>query len=105
MLSTDRKFHFIAELHIEKSRVLTATEKPCEDEVNWMFIKLENSRRSSFVYEILEPQIATYDAPFSVKIAFTFFDSVRNVLQINKSYPVMRGEEVIGTIRLAQYRV
>ena len=93
--------HFIGDLNIKKSKVLN-TIMPKDDEVNWMFIELDESNRCSFVYKIEEPQNSKYDIHFAVRIAITFYDLVKDKLQLNKFYSVMRGEEKIGYIRLTQ---
>lgn len=102
MLSTDREFHFIGELKIKKSRVLPADKMPKDDEVNWMFIELDETNRCGFVYKIEDPNLAKYNIPFAVRIAITFYDLVKDKLELNKTYSVMRGEEKVGIIKLIQ---
>lgn len=103
MLSVDREFHFIGDLNIKKSKILKSNITPKDDEANWMFIELDENNRSSFVYKIEEPQSARYNIPFEVKLAITFYDLVKDKLQLNRCYSVMRGEERIGTINLKEF--
>ncbi|WP_299181316.1 hypothetical protein [uncultured Chryseobacterium sp.] len=103
MLSTNRKFHFIGELNIKKSKLLKPSQiNPENDEVNWMFIALDDARYS-FVYKIEDPQNAKYDFPFSIKLAFTFYNLIEDKLELNKIYPVLRGEEKVGIVKLKSY--
>ena len=102
MLSTDRKFHFTAELNIKKSKLLKSHISPKDDEVNWMFINLDNIKYS-FVYKVENPANAQYNYPFEIKIAFTFYDLVENKLELERLYMVFRGEEEVGTIKLIKH--
>jgi len=101
MLSTNRKFHFIGELNIKKSKLLKSYVTPKDDEVNWMFINLDNNRYS-FVYEIEDPQNAKYNLPFRIKLAFTFYNLIEDKLELDGIYSVLRGEEEIGIIKLIE---
>lgn len=101
MLSTDRKFHFIGELNIKRSKLLHPNSNPKDDETNWQFIVL-NDARYSFVFKIEESQNAKYNSPFLISLAFTFYEFVENEIKLNYEYIVQRGEEEIGTIRLIE---
>lgn len=105
MLSTNRKFHFVGDLNIKRSKFLKSDSLPKDDEINWMFIELDQTNRFSFVYKIEEPLIANYNIPFKIKIAITFYELIKDVLEMNKTYSVMRGEEKIGTIKLTKLLV
>ncbi|MDP9957295.1 hypothetical protein J2X97_002961 [Epilithonimonas hungarica] len=99
MLSTDRKFHFIAEINITRSKLLNSETSPEDDEVNWLFLIL-NDVRYSFVYKIQKNQDIKYNLPFTILLAFTFYEFVENEIELNKEYIVQRGEEEIGVIKL-----
>lgn len=101
MLSTDRKFHFRGELIIKRSKVLDKSYEPEDDEVNWLFLVIDNARYS-FVYKIEENQNVSYNLPFKILLAFTFYEFVENEVNFHKDYTVQRGEENIGTVILLE---
>ena len=100
MLSTDRKFHFIGKLNITRSKFLDSDSNPEDDEVNWLFLILNDDARYSFVYKIEKNQDVKYESPFIILIAFTFYDLVENAIQLNQQYTVQRGEEEIGRLEI-----
>ena len=102
MLSDNRNFQCVGELKIKKSKLLKSKKRPIEDEVNWMFLAI-GDYTYSFVYKIEDPENSQYDVPFSVQIAFTFFDIVKDKLILNCKYPVLRGQEEVGTIILKDF--
>lgn len=98
MLSTNRKFHLKGELKIKKSK-LTDAIIPKDDKVNWLFLTLKGIDYS-FVYKIEDPENARYNTSFKILLAFTAFDLIQNILEIDKTYKVKRGQEDIGTVIL-----
>ncbi|WP_128414554.1 hypothetical protein [Chryseobacterium sp. Leaf201] len=102
MLSENRIFHCVGKMKIKKSKLLRSNILPIEDEVNWMFLVI-GDYTYSFVYKFEDPENAQYDVPFSVKIAFTFFDLVKDKLVLNHKYTVLRGQEEVGTIILEDF--
>lgn len=101
MLSENRKFHFIAELKLHKSRVLKMQTLPKEDVINWLFLTLDNIQYS-FVYKIENPENAEYEKPFRVFLAFTAFELLKSIIRFNQVYPVMRGQEEIGEVEILE---
>ena len=69
---------------------------PKDDGSNWLFL-LVGDQRFSFVYKIEKPETARYDESFTVSSAFTFPELVKNSVEINKVYTIMRGEEIVGS--------
>lgn len=59
MLTENRKYHFVGELNISKSRVLDEQSQPKDDRVNWLFLKA-GVRQFSLVYKIENPLDATH---------------------------------------------
>ncbi|AQX02276.1 hypothetical protein [Elizabethkingia anophelis] len=100
MISTNRKFYFIGELIIKKSRVLAENDSlPVEDTVNWLFM-LINGIEYSFVYKIIDPENAQYNIPFLIEMSLTRFDLLHNVVTLDRVYTIKRGEEEIGSVKL-----
>ena len=102
MLTTNREFHYLGELDISLSKMLKSNSDPHDDEVNWLFLVLNQSYRYSFVYKILENQSVSYNSPFKILLAFTFYDFVKNEIQIDQQYSVQRGEENIGKVKILE---
>ena len=100
MLTTDREFHYLGELNISLSKMLKSNSDPQNDEINWLFLVLNQSYRYSFVYKIMENQSVSYDSPFKILLAFTFYDFVEKEIQIGQEYSVQRGEEYIGKVKI-----
>lgn len=98
MLSENRKYNFIGQLVLHKSRVLTEQSQPKDDEVNWLFLNM-GERQFSFVYKIEKPFEAKYDKPFTAALAFLMIEAVEKVIQLNQTYEILRGQEVIGTVK------
>ncbi|KUY30679.1 hypothetical protein CMT76_11155 [Elizabethkingia anophelis] len=100
MISTNRKFHFVGELIIKKSRVLAENDSlPVEDTVNWLFI-LINGIDYSFVYKIVDPGNAQYNMPFLIEMSLTRFDLLHDVVKLDGVYTIKRGEEEIGNVKI-----
>ena len=102
MLSENRKYHFVGELILHKSQVLNAPNRPKDDKVNWLFLKV-GERQFSFVYKIENPFEANYEMPFKADLAFTMIEVVENILQLNHTYEVLRGQEPIGIVKLLSW--
>jgi len=102
MLTENRKYHFVGELTLNKSRSLTEQILPKEDKVNWLFLKT-GKQQFSFIYKIENLLEASYERPFKVKLAFTMNETARNVVELNYFYEVLRGTEMIGEIKLIQF--
>lgn len=100
MLTTNREFHYLGELNISLSKMLKSNLNPKDDEVNWLFLVLNHNYRYSFVYKIMEDQSVTYNSPFKIFLAFTFYDFVKSEIQIDQEYSVQRGEEYIGKVKI-----
>jgi hypothetical protein len=101
MLVENRKYHFIGELTLNKSRVLGEQCLPKDDKVNWLFLNLEK-QQFSFVYKFENPLEARYEKPFKIKLAFTMIETVRDVIELNCFYEVLRGQELAGRIVLIE---
>ena len=99
MLTENRKFHFVGQLTLERSRVLDERCLPKDDEVNWLFLNT-GAHRFSFVYKIENPLDAKYKEPFKAELAFTMIEAIKEIIQINRIYEVLRGEEKIGTVKI-----
>lgn len=99
MLSEPKKFQFIGELNIKRGRLLKEKSLPKDDTVNWLFLK-EGVNQWGFVYKIENPIEASYVNPFLVKLSIFFIEKVAEKLQLNYTYETMRGQEIIGTIKL-----
>ncbi|KQK24350.1 hypothetical protein AR438_17120 [Chryseobacterium aquaticum] len=102
MLTTDREFHYLGELNISQSKMLESNLNPQNDEINWLFLVLDESYRYSFVYKIMDNQSVSYNSPFKILLAFTFYDFVENEIQIGQQYSVQRGEEYIGKVKIVK---
>lgn len=101
MLTINREFHYLGELNISLSKMLKSKSNPQDDEVNWLFLVLNETYRYSFVYKITEDQSSvSYDLPFKIFLAFTFYDFVKNEIKIGQKYSVQRGEEYIGKVKI-----
>ena len=100
MLTTNREFHYLGELNISLSKMLKPNLNPQDDEINWLFLVLNESYRYSFVYKIIENQSVSYNSPFQILLAFTFYDSVKKEIKIGQQYSVQRGEEYIGNVKI-----
>lgn len=99
MLSENRKYHFVGELTLHQSKVINAPSRPKEDQVNWLFLNIEE-RQFSFVYKLQNPARAIYEEPFKADLAFTMIEAVQELINMNTIYNVSRGPELIGTIRI-----
>lgn len=99
MLSDNRKYNFYGKLFIKKSRTLKSNSQPKDDTINWLFLNI-NDHQYSFVYKIENPSIAIYNKPFKISIAFTMSEEVKNIIQLNYTYEVLRGQENIGTLEI-----
>jgi len=99
MLSENRKYHFSGELTLNRSRVLGEQTQPKDDEVNWLFLN-SGEQQFSFVYKIESPFGTKYNEPFKANLAFTMIEAVTKTVELNQTYQVLRGQEIVGTIRL-----
>ncbi len=99
MLSENRKYHFIGELTLERSHLLDKQSRPKDDIVNWLFLK-EGDKQFSFVYKIENPLEAEYGKPFKADLAFTMIEALKNIIQINHTYEVLRANELIGIVKI-----
>lgn len=101
MLSIDREFHYSGEATLIKSRVIKEAYSPSDDKVNWLFLSI-NKKQFSFVYKIDAPSKAEYGKPFKIYLAFSAIEDVENKILLNHVYPVLRGQEDIGTVILRE---
>lgn len=99
MLTENRKYNFIGELTLKKSSVLPAGERPKDDKVNWLFLNI-GTQQFSFIYKIENPLQANYEEPFKVDLAFTMIEIAKENIELNCEYEVLRGEEIIGNLKL-----
>lgn len=99
MLTYNREYNYIGELILRKSHILGEFSRPIDDKVNWLFLKSDN-RQFSFVYKIEEPLKAEYDTVFRAMLAFTMPEVVGDVVKLNTTYEILRGQESIGSVRL-----
>lgn len=99
MLTENRKYNFIGELTLNRSRVLNKQSQPKDDKVNWLYLNIGN-HQFSFVYKIVNPLEAKYNKPFKSELAFTMIEAVIGIVKLNRSYEVLRGQEVVGTVTL-----
>ena len=88
MLPERDKYHCIAELNIQRARLLSEQSQPKDDPVNWLFLK-EGIKRFSFIYKLENPLESDYNSPFSVKIFFLVAEAVKS-FKLNHSYNVCR---------------
>lgn len=99
MLTTNRKYDFVGELTLKRSRVLGEQSHPKDDNVNWLFLNA-GEHQFSVVYKIEDPSAAEYDKPFRADLAITMIETAQAIVELNRAYEVLRGEEHIGTVRL-----
>ncbi len=99
MLIENREYNFVGELNLNRSRVLGQLSQPKDDKVNWLFLNV-GEQQFSFVYKIENPIEAKYGFFFKVKLSFTMIELARKIIKLNHTYEVLRGQEIIGTIRL-----
>ena len=101
MISEIRTYHFIGEIFLKRSRVLDKKMIPKDDKVNWLLLNT-GERQFSFVYKIQNSLIADYEKSFNIYLSFLMEDAVKECVQLNKIYEVLRGEEKIGNVKLIQ---
>ena len=99
MIPEDRKYHFLGELIVKRSRVLSQKSYPKDDTVNWLFLKFCD-RRFSFIYKIENPSKAMFEEPFNIYLSFIMEEVVKDLVKLQSNYEVLRGEEPIGHVRL-----
>ncbi|AYD48089.1 hypothetical protein [Arachidicoccus soli] len=99
MLTENRKYNFVGELTLHKSNIANAPHQPKDDKVNWLFLNT-GERQFSFVYKIGNPLEARYGSPFKADLAFTMIEAVQDIINLNQAYEVLRGQEIIGTVRI-----
>jgi hypothetical protein len=99
MLTENRKYNFIGELCLNRSRVLGEQFQPKDDKVNWLFLNV-GDHQFSFVYKIENPKEAEYGKPFKVELAFTMVETVAAIVKLNHPYEILRGQEIVGTVSL-----
>lgn len=99
MITENREFHYTCELTLHRSHVLDSDSQPKDDIVNWLLLKV-GEKQFSFVYKINDPVKASYNIPFYAKLSFVMIEVVKNIIQLNHSYEVIRGHEVIGNVRI-----
>jgi hypothetical protein len=99
MLSENRQYHFVGELTLSRSRHLDKQSQPKDDKINWLFLNT-GGHQFSFVYKIEKPSEAKYGKPFSAHLAFTMIEAVKDIIQSNQTYEILRGQETIGSVRI-----
>jgi hypothetical protein len=99
MLTENRKYNFVGELTLNRSHVLDEQSQSKDDKVNWLFLNA-GERQFSFVYKIENPLDAKYGKPFKAELAFTMIEAVKEIIQLNHTYEVLRGPENVGTIKI-----
>ncbi len=99
MLTDDRKYHFDGELILNRSWILDKQLQPKDDPVNWLFLNT-GEQQFSFVYKIKNPSEAKYGKPIKADLAFTMIEDVKDIVKLDQTYEVLRGQEIIGTVKL-----
>ena len=99
MLTENRKYHFVGELTLKKSHVLDEQDQPKDDKINWLFLNA-GKQQFSFVYKIENPLEAEYNKPFKVELSFTMIEDVIKIIELHHIYEVLRGQEIIGIVKL-----
>lgn len=99
MISTDRDFHYSGELVLKRSYLLDSKNQPKDDKTNWLFLEI-GERQFSFIYKIENPLQASYNKPFNAIFSFIFIEDVKKFIQLNQTYNVLRGPELIGSIKI-----
>lgn len=99
MLTENRKYHFAGDLTLTRSRVLDEQIQPKDDKVNWLFLNT-GELQLNFVYKIESPLGAKYEKPFKAELAFVMIEAVIKSIKLHHAYEVLRGQEIIGTVRL-----
>ena len=98
MLTENRKYSFVGEFTLKRSRVLKEESQPKDDILHWLFLKM-GEQRFTFFYRIELPLDATYEKPFNAQMSF-IMEEAKDVIQLNHTYEVWRAEETIGTVKL-----
>ena len=99
MLSENRNYDYCGLITLNKSHLLSVSSRPKDDTVNWLFLKI-GQRQLSFVYKIINPTEADYGKPFEIEMAFAWSELALGILQLGNIYPVLRGQEEIGSVKL-----
>jgi hypothetical protein len=100
MLTYQRKYTATGELTLNRSKVLSNTNQPKDDIVNWLFLDT-GKHLFSFVYMIDNPEDAKYNRPFKVQIAFTMVKGAMHTVKLHEPYKVLRGQENIGWLTIS----
>ena len=98
MNTEGRKYNYIGELTIKRSRVLKEENLPRDDTLHWLFLII-GERRFTFFYKIEESSEAAYGMPFPIQMSF-IMDEIKSVIKINNTYEVWRAEEPVGTVKI-----
>jgi hypothetical protein len=99
MLPNNRRYDFVAEVILNRSRVLDKQIQPKDDKSNWLFLNT-GKQQFSFVYRIKNPLAARYGQAFTIELAFTMFELAKEIVRPNYTYQVLRGPEIIGTAKI-----
>lgn len=102
MILKGDNYQFVGRLFLKRSRVLPPKSQPKDDVVHWLFLKIDD-KRLSFVYKIQDPDRAIYESYFNAYIRFTMYESIERVVELDRSYEVLRGEESIGRLVVTKY--
>lgn len=101
MLIENRKYHFVGELTLNRSMMLSEGSQPKDDKTNWLILD-EGKHQYSFVYRMQNPLIAEYGKPFRAEMAFTMIEMVGRIAKLNHPYRVLRGRELVGMVKLTE---
>ncbi len=99
MLTENRKYDYSGLITLNKNHLLSVASRPQDDNVNWLFLQI-GERQLSFVYKIIHPLEANYGKPFEIDMAFIWSEVALEILQLEHTYQVLRGQEEIGIVKL-----
>lgn len=102
MFTNERKYHFVGEFFLTRSRLLNEVFQPKDDITNWFFLKIKD-RQLGFIYKIREPDTAQYNQPFIGDLSFLMNETAQKIIELGKVYEILRGEEAIGHVKIVNF--
>lgn len=97
MINDKREYHFKGKIKISKSKFLEEHTVPKDDDVNWLFAKIDN-HRYGFIYKIIAPEKASYNNFFQILLSFLMVEEVKEKVVFGEEIKLDRGEENIGKL-------
>lgn len=55
------------------------------------------------MYRIKFPLEAEYGKPFRADVAFTMIEAVKEIVELDHDYEVLRGEKIVGTVSIKTF--